>query len=34
VEAQASTVKTDAFKNVPGARQHPAKIADNEKALG
>jgi hypothetical protein len=33
VRAHASTVKKDAVRKVSGARQHPATIADNAKAL-
>jgi hypothetical protein len=33
VRAQASTVKKNAVPKVFGARQHPATIADNAKAL-
>jgi hypothetical protein len=33
VRAHASTVKIDAVKKVSGARQHPAIIAENAKAL-
>jgi len=34
VRAHAFTVKKDAVREVSGARQHPATIADNAKALG
>jgi hypothetical protein len=34
VRAHTSTVKKDAVRKVSGARQHPATIADNAKALG
>jgi len=33
LRASASTVKKDAVRKVSGARQHPATIADNAKAL-
>jgi hypothetical protein len=34
MRAHASTVKKGAVREVSGARQHPATIADNAKALG
>jgi len=33
VRAHVSTVKEDAVRKVPGARQHPATISDNAKAF-
>jgi hypothetical protein len=34
VRAHASTLKTDAVRKITSARQNPAAIADNAKALG
>jgi hypothetical protein len=34
VRAHSSTVKKDAVRNISGARQNPATIADNAKAPG